>query len=556
MQTYANAIVECLPAFGCDKAFGVSGTNIHHIWKALHRPEIKVYHFHHESGAAFAAAEYSIQTGKFAVVFVTSGPGITNAITGLRCARADGARIVFIAGLTSEEADRTGRRLVQETFPMDVEGLTGPTADSALSCCVIVRDELDVWRLRQTLMLIRRDPLGGVLGVFLTDARSKSLIPQQHPKFELLPFPSLSKEALDACKGVVEMLKTKGSVLWIGYGCRGASALVMKLAERYDLPVLATPRAKGIFPETHTLYQGTTGLGASLSPTMRANPPTGVLLLGSKAAELSSMFIQCEWVDTVFYCVSLETSEVKRNMPKGSVAIEAEVGLFLRALLEIKVTGHRIVKPAIPKATIPPMRATSKGRIHPSKIMYVVQVAINRGACSIIAEAGKSLCWTAHYLKFPKPGLYRSNLDSAPLGHAVCGVVGMGLADNHAVAIVSDAAMLKQSEVSTAVLYGSKAIWLVMNGSQYDTFDQTSQASGDVPPPYCIPYTDFELLARAVGCEGSTVTGEKELREALKEALMRDGPTVINVLVDSSPVAPLKSKKHGSPVMPLGSTDS
>lgn len=405
-------------------------------------------------------------------------------------------------------------------------------------------------------MRIRRDPLGGVLGVFLTDARSKSLIPQQHPKFELLPFPSLSKEALDACKGVVEMLKTKGSVLWIGYGCRGASALVMKLAERYDLPVLATPRAKGIFPETHALYQGTTGLGASLSPTMRANPPTGVLLLGSKAAELSSMFIQCEWVDTVFYCVSLETSEVKRNMPKGSVAIEAEVGLFLRALLEIKVTGHRIVKPAIPKATIPPMPATSKGRIHPSKIMYVVQVAINRDACSIIAEAGKSLCWTAHYLKFPKPGLYRSNLDSAPLGHAVCGVVGMGLAYNHAVAIVSDAAMLKQSEVSTAVLYGSKAIWLVMNGSQYDTFDQTSQASGDVPPPYCIPYTDFELLARAVGCEGSTVTGEKELREALKEALMRDGPTVINVLVDSSPVAPLKSKKHGSPVMPLGSTDS
>ncbi|CCT66783.1 uncharacterized protein FFUJ_03392 [Fusarium fujikuroi IMI 58289] len=540
MQTYANAIVECLPAFGCDKAFGVSGTNIHHIWKALHRPEIKVYHFHHESGAAFAAAEYSIQTGKFAVVFATSGPGITNAITGLRCARADGARIVFIAGLTSEEADRTGRRLVQETFPMDVEGLTGPTVDSALSCCVIVRDELDVWRLRQTLMRIRRDPLGGVLGVFLTDARSKSLIPQQHPKFELIPFPSLSNQALDACKGVVEMLKTKGSVLWIGYGCRGASALVMKLAERYDLPVLATPRAKGIFPETHAL----------------ANPPTGVLLLGSKAAELSSMFIQWEWVDAAFYCVSLETSEVKRNMPKGSVAIEAEIGLFLRALLEIKVTGHRIVKPAIPKAMIPPMPATSKGRIHPSKIMYVVQVAINGGACSIIAEAGKSLCWTANYLKFPKHGLYRSNLDSAPLSHAVCGVVGMGLADNHAVAIVSDAAMLKQSEVSTAVLYGSKAIWLVMNGSQYDTFDQPSQASGDVPPPYCIPYADFALLARAVGCEGSTVTGEKELREALKEALMRDGPTVINVLVDSSPVAPLKPRKHGSPVMPLGSTDS
>ncbi|KAI1027043.1 hypothetical protein LB504_007859 [Fusarium proliferatum] len=390
MQTYANAIVESLPAFGCDKAFGVSGTNIHHIWKALHRPDIKVYHFRHESGAAFAAAEYSILTGKFVIVFVTSGPGITNAITGLRCARADGARIVFIAGLTSEETDRTGPRLVQETFPMDVEGLTGPTVDSALSYCVIVRDHLDVWRLRQTLMRIKRDPLGGVLGVFLTDAKSKSIIPQQRPKFELIPFPSLSKEALDVCKEVVEMLKTKGSVLWIGYGCRGSSFQVRQLAERYYLPVLATPRAKGIFPETHGLYQGTTGLGASLNPTMRATPPTGVLLLGSKAAELSSMFIQGGWACTIFYCVSLETSEVKRNMPKGSVFIEAEIGLFLKAALEIKVPGHRIVKPPIPKATIPPIPATSKGPIHPSRIMSIVQdVAINRGECSIIAEAGK-----------------------------------------------------------------------------------------------------------------------------------------------------------------------
>lgn len=81
MQTYADAIVQALSTFGCDKAFGVFGANIHHIWKALHCPSITVYQFRHESGAAFAAAEYSIQTGKLAIVFVTSGPGITNAIT-------------------------------------------------------------------------------------------------------------------------------------------------------------------------------------------------------------------------------------------------------------------------------------------------------------------------------------------------------------------------------------------------------------------------------------------------------------------------------------------
>ncbi|KAF5701289.1 acetolactate synthase [Fusarium mundagurra] len=542
MQSYADAIAQTLSQFGCDRAFGVFGTNIHHIRKALHRPDIAVYDFRHESGAAFAAAEYSIQADKFAVVFVTSGSGITNAITGLRCARADGARIVFIAGLTSENADRTSRRLVQETFPMDVEGLTGTTVHSALSYCVIIRGELDVERLRQTLARIKRDPLGGVLGVFLTDARSKSLIPplQQRPKFDLDLSPSLSKETLVVCQEIAERFKTKSCILWIGYGCRGASALVEQLAERYVLPVLATPRAKGIFPETHPLYQGTTGLGESFNPMRRTKGPKGVLLLGSKAAELSSMFIQGGWANTDFYCVSLETSEVKRNMPKGSVLIEAEISLFLKAVLDVKSTGHKTAYRSIPDAIIPPVPAASKGQIHPVTVMSLVQdVAINRSGCSIISDAGH-LYWTAHYLKFPKHGLYRSNLDSSPMGHAVCGV-GMGLADNHAVAIVSDAAMLMQSEVSTAVLYGSKAIWLVMSGSRYGSCDQGHRAWGDIPPPHCIPYTDFELLARAVGCEGCTVTEEKELRKALREALARDGPTVINVIVDPQPVEPSKA---------------
>ncbi|KAG7419698.1 Acetolactate synthase isozyme 2 large subunit [Fusarium oxysporum f. sp. rapae] len=112
MQTYADAVVHSLSSIGCDKAFGISGGNIYPIWKSLYDSDITVYHCRHESGAVFAASEYSIQTGRVVTVFVTSGPGITNAITGLRRARADRARIVFIAGLTGKEIDRTGRRAV------------------------------------------------------------------------------------------------------------------------------------------------------------------------------------------------------------------------------------------------------------------------------------------------------------------------------------------------------------------------------------------------------------------------------------------------------------
>ncbi|KAF4437116.1 Acetolactate synthase [Fusarium acutatum] len=528
MQTYADAIVHSLSSIGCDKAFGVSGGNIHPIWKALCGSDIIVYHCRHESGAVFAASEYSIQTGKVVTVFVTSASGITNAITGLRCARADGARIAFIGGLTGEETDRTGRRAVQETISKEVEGLVGQTVDSPISYCEIIRSKSDMWRLQQTLMRIQHDPLGGTVGVFLTAARSKALVPPlQRPEFEIDPFPSLSTETLLVCQEIVEKLKTKGA-----------------LAERYDLPVLATPRAKGISPETHPLYLGTTGLGASTSSMIRTILPKRALLLGSKAAELSSMFIQEEWVDADFYCVDLETSEVKRNIPKGSTFIEAEISFFLRAMLEVERAEDKIAYPSIPDAIIQPVPATAERQIHPVTVMSVVQdVAINQNGSPIIADAGNSLCWTAHYLKFPKHGLYRPNLDSSPMGHAACGVVGMGLTGKHAVAIVGDGAMLMQSEVSTAVQYRSKAIWLVMNDSRYGMCDQVPQMWGDIPPLCCIPFTDFALSARAVGCEGYTVTKGEELREALQEALVRKVPTVINVIIDPSAVAPSEARE-------------
>jgi acetolactate synthase-1/2/3 large subunit len=330
---------------------------------------------------------------------------------------------------------------------MDVEGLTDTTVHSALSHRVIIRDELDVEPLLQTLIWVKRDPLGGVSGVFLTDARSKALIPRlQRPQFEPFTSPSLSKEALVICQEVTERFKNNSCLLWIGYGCRGASALIRQLAERYALPVIATPHAKGISPENYPLYQGTAGLGESANHIITTEGPKGALLLGSKAAELSSMFIQEKWTNADCYCIGLETSEVKRNMPKSSKIIKAEISLFLKEVLGVKSSAGKIPYPPIRNTIIQPVPAASRGRIHTVTVMSVVQsFAINGCGCSIISDAA-NLYWTAHDLKFPKHGLYRSNLDSSPMGHAVCGVVDMGLGDKHAVAIVSDAAMLMQLE--------------------------------------------------------------------------------------------------------------
>ena len=94
LQTVSEAIVEALIALDVSHAFGVSGGAIAPIWGALSASEIKVVHFRHETGAAFAAIEAYFATNAPAVVFTTTGPGLTNALTGMLAARGEGDRVV------------------------------------------------------------------------------------------------------------------------------------------------------------------------------------------------------------------------------------------------------------------------------------------------------------------------------------------------------------------------------------------------------------------------------------------------------------------------------
>ncbi|KAL4889816.1 thiamine pyrophosphate enzyme, N-terminal TPP binding domain-containing protein [Aspergillus ambiguus] len=106
MECIAKQIVDLLELAGTCKAFGVSGGYIFPLWCALdNSPVIDIYHCRSEGGAAFAAMEFSLHNDALGVVFGTSGPGISNAFTALRTARADGARLVFLSAITGDDEE-------------------------------------------------------------------------------------------------------------------------------------------------------------------------------------------------------------------------------------------------------------------------------------------------------------------------------------------------------------------------------------------------------------------------------------------------------------------
>src|SRR5215467_10732885 len=130
MTTFAVAFAEALEDLGVRHAFGVTGGAISFFWSALGGTGIEVTHFRHESGAAFAACEASIATGEPVVVFVTTGPGLTNALTGVYAARYEPARVILVSACT--DPGMYGRGTIQETGPRTLPLFSaGPVFDVA-----------------------------------------------------------------------------------------------------------------------------------------------------------------------------------------------------------------------------------------------------------------------------------------------------------------------------------------------------------------------------------------------------------------------------------------
>ena len=172
---------------------------------------------------------------------------------------------------------------------------------------------------------------------------------------------------------------------------------------------------------------------------------------------------------------------------------------------------------------------------------------VDAGDAIVLAESGNSFVWTTHRLRFATPGRHRVSTSFGAMGHAAAGVVGAALADGagrRAVAVVGDGAMLMHNEVNTAVKYGARAVWIVLNDGRYGMCAQGMETLG-LDADALFPAVDFAAFARAQGAGGVRVHGEDGLDAALALAMSAPGPFVVDVLVDVQARAPAGSRNRG-----------
>ncbi len=540
----AEAVVKILEDMGVQYAFGVSGGAIAPVWAALHQSSIQVLHFRHEAGAAFAAIEAYFASDRPVVVFTTTGPGITNALTGLLAARWEGAKVILVSASTS--APQRGRWAFQETSAYTMPSTSIFNSGQIFHYATNLESSDELTEISRRLALGLAQPGGFVAYLSIpTNIQTSSLttsLPRVIPSHAVA---TASEETIAAC---VQLLSEGPFAIWVGFGARDAADEIRQLAERTGAAVMCSPRGKGIFPEDHPQFVGVTGFAGhkSVLTYMQEYYPLHTLVLGTRLGEFTSFWNPTMIPQRGFLHIDIDSDVPGAAYPNAKMfAIQSEVKVFMKEMLKhFSVGDSRSTVLTLPRTELDLIKPSTGGLVRPKVLMDAIQQVIVEGSDAVVmAESGNSFAWGIHHLRFIKPGRFRVSTGFGSMGHFVTGVVGTVLARNgKAVAIVGDGAMLMNNEISTAVHYQIPAVWIVLNDSCYNMCEQGTTMQGFKGVNVEIPQTDFVKIACGMGADGIRVERESDIQAALEKALVSTNPFVVDVIIDPSWKAPISNR--------------
>lgn len=546
-DTCSHALARALEQLGVREAFVVIGGAIAHLAAGFQGTRIRLRHFRHEAGAAFAAHEASVVSGRPVVVCVTTGPGLYNALTGLAAARADGSHVLVLSGATAPAL--RGRGAVQETGPDTLPTelfVAGPLFHWARFFASAA--ELPT-ALTQIATGLQRP--GGFLAHLSLPTNVQCEIA---PSAGIVPRVEVANAApwVDAIDTVLALLGQGRWGVWAGYGSMRASTELGELVRRTGCGVVCTPRAKGVFSERDPNFVGVSGAGAhpTVERYVREFAIRRWLVLGTRLGEVSSFFASSLVPPDGLVQVDLNPDAFGTAfLGAPVVGVVSDVGRFLESMLERMPDDFRAQPPhGISLPTPPRVALTDAGPVRPRALFQEVQRVFVDGSDAIVmAESGNSFAWANHLLRFDRPGRYRTSAAYGSMGHFVTGVVGAAIARNSkAVVLTGDGAMLMNNEVNTAVQYNARAVWIVLNDARFGLTEDGLAALGIAPIETQMPRTDFAALAESQGALGLSVRRECDLSHALERALSHEGPVVVDVHVSRDEVAPLLAQRVAS----------
>jgi acetolactate synthase-1/2/3 large subunit len=542
-MTGAEMVIQALIDQEVEHIFGYPGGAVLPIYDAIFQTD-KLEHIlvRHEQGATHAAEGYARSTGKCGVVLVTSGPGATNAVTGLADALLDSIPMVCITGQVPTPL--IGSDAFQEC---DTVGITR----NCTKHNYLVKSVEDLPRILHEAFYVATSGRPGPVVIDIPKdvqfALGKYMKPNNgsHPTYQ----PQYEGD-LEAIKMAVDMmLKAEKPVLYTGGGVINsgpeASKELRELAQLTGFPVTSTLMGLGAFPASSDQWLGMLGMHGTYEANMAMHDCDLMICVGARFDDRITGRLDAFSPDSKKIHIDIDPSSINKNVVVD-LPIVGDCGAVLEEMVRIwrsRTNAPRTEAIAPWMKQIEEWRAVKSLRYQPSDEVIKPQYAIERlyeltkdRDVYITTEVGQHQMWAAQYFHFDEPNRWMTSGGLGTMGYGLPAAVGVQTA--HRDALVIDIAgeasvQMTMQEMSTAMQYGLPIKIFILNNEYMGMVRQWQELlhGGRYSNSYSESLPDFVKMAEAFGAHGIMCDNPDELDDKIKEMIESDKPVLFDCRV-------------------------
>ncbi|MBT6090047.1 MAG: acetolactate synthase 3 large subunit [Rhodospirillaceae bacterium] len=556
----ARIILKALEEQGVEVVFGYPGGAVLPIYDEIFKQN-RIRHIlvRHEQGAVHAAEGYARSTGKVGVVLVTSGPGATNAVTGLTDALMDSIPVVCLTGQVPTHL--IGNDAFQEA---DTIGITRPCTKHNY----LVKDPNDLAKtIHEAFYVARSGRPGPVVvdlpkdvvmekGAYATAPRG--IKRQQHKTYRPAhtPDPASINAVVDLMVNAERPLfYTGGGVINAG---PGASKTLTDLVKDTGFPITSTLMGLGVYPASGPKWLGMVGMHGTYESNMAMHGCDVMINIGARFDDRVTGNLKYFSPGSKKIHVDIDQSSINKNVIVD-IPVVGDAGVALKAIF--KAWKARTTRPKAKAmkawwADIERWKAkdclsyTQTGSV--IKPQYAIQRLFEltkKRDTFITTEVGQHQMWAAQFCRFDKPNHWLTSGGLGTMGYGLPAAIGaqIGNPKGLVVDVAGEASILMNiQELSTAVQYRLPVKVFIINNQYMGMVRQWQELlhGGRYAESYTDSLPDFVKLAEAYGMTGLRVQDPAKVDDTIKEMMAIDGPVIVDVCVDQ--------KENCYPMIPSG----
>jgi acetolactate synthase-1/2/3 large subunit len=537
-------VVQALKDQGVDVVFGYPGGAVLPIYDEIFQQnDIRHILVRHEQAAVHAAEGYARSTGKPGVVLVTSGPGATNAVTGLTDALMDSIPLVVLTGQVP--TFMIGNDAFQEA---DTVGITRPCTKHNWLVS-------DTARLADTLHQAFHVATTGRPGPVLVDIpkdvqfASATYTSPQHARVSHYQ-PRVKGDIEGITDLVAALEKAKRPIFYTGGGVINsgpeATRLLRELVAATGIPTTSTLMGLGAYPANGKAWIGMLGMHGLYEANMAMHGCDLMVNIGARFDDRITGRLDAFSPDSIKAHIDIDPSSINKVV-RADIPIVGDIANVLGDVLEVwKARGSKLNREGIAKwwerinewKKVDCLKFTQKGKvIKPQYALSRLEALTKDHDRYICTEVGQHQMWAAQYLGFNDPNRWMTSGGLGTMGYGFPASIGVQIA--HPEALVINVAgeaswLMNMQEMGTAMQYHLPVKQFILNNERLGMVRQWQQLlHGErYSSSWSESLPDFVKLAEAFGAKGILCKDPADLDDAIMEMLNHDGPVIFDCLVE------------------------